>query len=97
MTAIGEYLSSLLMADIVWAGRLRDAVGHSIQRLDVWAPQVNMDLTIFCCDDTGAGVSAGRSRMFPTVLPLWGFAEDGLICNLRWFGRAGPHCYNLNG
>lgn len=53
MTAIGEHLSPLLVSEIVWPDRLWDAVGDTIQRLDIWAPQMDVDLVILRGDDTG--------------------------------------------
>lgn len=93
MTTIGEHLSPLLMSDIVWPNRLWDAVGHTIQGLDIWAPQMDMDLVILCGDDTGICVSAVGPLMLPAALPLRSLAEDRLC----WLWRTGPDCYDLNG
>ena len=97
MTAIGEHLSPLFMSKIVWSNRLWEAVGHTILRLDVWAPQMDMDLVVLCGDDTGACVATVGPLTLPAVLPFWSLAEDRLICSLCWFWRTGPDCYNLNG
>ena len=97
MAAISEDLSPLLMSEVVRADRLWDAVGHTIQRLDIWAPQVNMDLIVLCGDDTGACVCAVGFLTLPAVLLLWRLAEDRLAHDLRWLWRTGPNCYDLNG
>lgn len=97
MAAISDYLSPLLMSKVVWANRLWDAVGHAIQRLDIWAPQMDMDLIVLCGDDTGTCVRAVGLLTLPAVLPLWRLAEDSLARDLCWLWRTGPDCYNLNG
>lgn len=97
MTAIGEHLSPLLVSEIVRPDRLWDAVGHAIQRLDIWTPQMDMDLVILGGDDTGTCVGAVGPLMLPAVLPLRCLAEDGLIRSFGWIRRTGPDCDDLNG
>lgn len=97
MTAIREHLSSLLMSEIVWPNRLWHAVGHTIQRLDIRAPQMYVDFVIICGDDAGTCVSAVGLLMMPAVLALWSLAENSLIGDLCWLWRTGPDCYDLNG
>lgn len=53
MTAIGQYLSPLLLSKMVWANLLR-----TIQGLDIGAPQVDVDLIILCGDDARTRVGA---------------------------------------
>lgn len=53
MTAVSEYLSSLFMSNIVWPNGLWEIVGHTMSGLEIWAPQMDVDLTVLCCDDTG--------------------------------------------
>lgn len=94
MTAIGQHLSSLLMSEIVWPYRLWDAVCHTIQRLDIWAAQMDMDLVILCGDDTRISVCAVGP--LPAVLSLWSLAQDSLIGNLCWLWRTSTDSYDLN-
>lgn len=92
MTAIGEHLSPLLMSEIIWPNRLLNAVGHTAQRLDIWVPQVDMDLAVLCGDDTGIRVSAVGLLILPAAPPLQSLAEDSRICNLCGLWRTGPDC-----
>lgn len=85
------------MSHIVWPNRLRDAVGHTIQRLNVRAPKMNVDFIILCCDDARTAVSAVGFLMLPAVLALWGLAEDSLICDFCRLWRTGSDCNYLNG
>lgn len=83
------------MSEVVRPDRLRGAVGHTIKRLDVRAPQMDVDLVILCGDNTGARVATAVG--LPAVLPLRRLAENGLTGDLRRLRRTRPDRYNLNG
>lgn len=91
MTAIGHNLGSLLMSKIVWASRLR----YTVQRLEIWAPQMNMDLIIICGDDTRTTVCAVGP--LPAAPSLRSLAQDGPIGNLSGLWGTSPDRHNLNG
>ena len=90
MTTIGQHLSSLVMSEIAWPHWLWDAVSHTIQRLHIWAAQVDMDLVILCGDDAGISVCA-------LGFMVWALARRSLIGTICWLWRTGPDSYNLNG
>lgn len=96
MTPVGDDLSPLLMPKVVRPHWRRDALGHTVQRMDVRAPKMDVDLAVFRCDDAGTCVIAvGRSTL-PAVRPLGGLAEDGRVSRLFWLGRARPDRDDLN-
>lgn len=94
MAAVGQYWCPwFLFGGVVRSPRL--ALSYTINRLDIGAPKMDVDLVVLCGDD--AGTSAVRPLELPTVLSLRAHREHGLTYDLTGFKRSSTDCYHLDG
>lgn len=98
MAAIGQHLSPLLLSKrVVRPTRLGDAVGYTMNSLDIGAPQVDVDLVVLCGDDAGTSASAVGPLDMPPVLSLVSHPEHSLTYDLCGLWRPAADHYDLNG